>query len=183
TYSGVTRTAALTVTVALSSVSLNPTSISAGGSSTGTVTLAGRAPTGGAVVTLSSSNAIATVPASVTVPGAATSATFSVSAPASSPGGSATITASYGGASKTAVLTVGTVTTVTFDDLSNINSPLNGQYPSGLINWGTGAWFLSGPWGQFTTSSISFRSPGITSASFTFLVSRQLKQMDAFNGG
>ncbi|HYR82572.1 MAG TPA: S8 family serine peptidase, partial [Terriglobia bacterium] len=51
----------------LSSVALNPTSVNGGSSSTGTVTLSGQAPSGGAVVYLSSSATAATVPASVTV--------------------------------------------------------------------------------------------------------------------
>jgi len=72
---------------------------------------------------------------------------------------------------------------VTFDDLTGVNAPLNGQYPTGVINWGTGIWLLSGPWGQFTTNSISFNGAGITSAAFSFLVTRQLIQLDAYNGG
>ena len=36
-------------------------------------------------------------------------------------------------------------TTVTFDDLGGQNVVLNGQYPSGAIDWGTNKWFLSGP--------------------------------------
>src|SRR2546425_4097410 len=66
--------------VSLSSLSLNPTSVTGGNSSTGTVTLSGAAPSGGAQVTLSSSNTVvARVPSSVTVAAGATSATFTVS--------------------------------------------------------------------------------------------------------
>ena len=54
--------------VCLSAVTVNPASVVGGIGSTGTVTLSGTAPSGGAVVTLSSSNAsVAQVPASVTV--------------------------------------------------------------------------------------------------------------------
>src|SRR5262245_54921192 len=57
-----------TTTAALASVSLNPTSVVAGASVQGTVTLNAAAPTGNAVVTLTSSNtSAATVPANVTV--------------------------------------------------------------------------------------------------------------------
>lgn len=57
----------------------NPASIRGGTSSTGTVTLAGPAPRGGAVVSLLNGNlSVATVPASVTIPAGQTSATFSV---------------------------------------------------------------------------------------------------------
>src|SRR3979411_409078 len=63
----------------LSSVSLNPTSVAGGNSSTGTVTLSGPAPTGGAQVALSSNNGAASVLPSMTIAAGATSATFVVS--------------------------------------------------------------------------------------------------------
>src|SRR5439155_6338865 len=63
-----------------SALSLNPASVTSGATSTGTVTLSAGAPTGGAAVTLSSSNtAVATVPPTVTVPAGAMSANFTVS--------------------------------------------------------------------------------------------------------
>jgi Domain of unknown function (DUF4082)/Bacterial Ig domain/Purple acid Phosphatase, N-terminal domain/Fibronectin type III domain len=184
-YSGANQTATLTVTpaIGLSSVALNPTSVTGGSSSTGTVTLTGPAPSGGAVVTLSSSNTTAaTVPASVTIAAGTTSNTFTVTTTVVTATTAVTISASYGGANKTATLTL-TNKIVTFDDLTNVNAPLTGQYPTGLINWGSSGWFLSGPWGQFTTNSISFASPGVTTATFSFLASRQLLQLDAYNGG
>jgi hypothetical protein len=73
--------------------------------------------------------------------------------------------------------------TVTFDDLPGQNQPLNGQYPSGVIDWGAGAWYHSGPWGVFTTKSVSFNGPDLTSASFTFVTPRRLVRLDAYNGG
>jgi hypothetical protein len=90
----------------LSSVGLNPTSVTGGSSSTGTVTLDGPAPTYGATVSLSSNASAATVPASVTVANGATSATFTVSTTAVTASTQVTVTASYGGATKTAPLTV-----------------------------------------------------------------------------
>ena len=64
----------------LTSVTLNPTSVTGGASSTVTVTLTGPAPSGGLTVKLSSSNTgVATVPASVTVPSGATTTTFTIS--------------------------------------------------------------------------------------------------------
>jgi hypothetical protein len=74
-------------------------------------------------------------------------------------------------------------TTITFNDLTNPNRVLNGQYPSGVIDWGTGGWFLSGPWRQFATYSIGFNGPAPTSGSFTFLVAHRVVQVDAYNGG
>src|SRR5438477_1145858 len=80
------------------------------------------------------------------------------------------------------IATAGT-TTVTFDDLTSPNRTLNGQYPSGVIDWGSTAWYLSGPWGQFTTNSVSFNTSSMTSATFSFLNPQRLLQIDAYNGG
>src|SRR6266446_6266139 len=93
--------------VTLSSVSVNPTSVTGGNSSTGTVTLSGAAPSGGAVVTLSSSNTtVASVPSSVTVAAGATSATFTVSTSAVAVSTTVSISATFSGASRSASLTV-----------------------------------------------------------------------------
>ncbi|HYK98398.1 MAG TPA: IPT/TIG domain-containing protein, partial [Candidatus Acidoferrales bacterium] len=70
--------------------------------------------------------------------------------------------------------------TITFDDLANPNRPLSGSY--GGINWGSGNWYLSSPWGRFTTNSISFPS-GPTSATFSFLSPQVLTRIDVYNGG
>src|SRR2546426_497937 len=92
--------------VSLSSFSLNPTSVTGGNSSTGTATLSGAAPAGGAQATLSSSSGAASVPSSVTVTAGATSATFPVSTSAVSTSTTLTITVSFGGVTQTAALTV-----------------------------------------------------------------------------
>ena len=64
---------------ALSALSLNPSTVTGGSPSTGTVTLASPAPAGGVTVALSSHDTRwAMVPASVLVPAGATSATFTV---------------------------------------------------------------------------------------------------------
>lgn len=112
TYGGVVGTATLTITssgtpppVTLSALSLNPTSVVGGSSSTATVTLSGVAPTGGVAVTLSSNHAAATVPASVTVAAGATSATFAVNTTAVSANTTVTITGTLG-VTRTASLTL-----------------------------------------------------------------------------
>jgi hypothetical protein len=81
----------------LSTLSLNPPSVTGGLESIGTVTLNGPAPSGGALVTLSSDNAVAVVPPSVTVAGGATSAEFSITTSAVSSSTSANISATYNG--------------------------------------------------------------------------------------
>jgi hypothetical protein len=94
-------------TLSLSSLTLNPTSVVGGNSSTGAVTLSGPAPAGGTQVALSSSNTTAArVPASVTVAAGATSATFTVSTSVVSASTAVTISAAYGGVSTSASLTV-----------------------------------------------------------------------------
>jgi len=81
-----------------------------------------------------------------------------------------------------ATITVSGVIRATFDDLSNPNRVLNGQYPSGVIDWGTNNWYLSGPWLLFTTNSVGFNGAGPTSKTFR-LVNPRMTQVDAFNGG
>jgi hypothetical protein len=90
----------------LSALTLSPTSVVGGSSSQGTITLTSAAPSGGAIVALSSSNtAVASVPASVTIPSGATSATFTIPTQTVSTATSVNISAAYGGVSKTATLT------------------------------------------------------------------------------
>jgi|GEM_PF-532840 len=91
-------------------VTVNPTSVAGGTSSTGTVTLSMLAPSGGASVSLMSNSSAATVPATVNVPAGAASATFTVTTSTVTTSAPVTITASYGGATKTATLTVTPVT-------------------------------------------------------------------------
>ena len=107
-YNGVNATAALTMTpaVALSSVTLNPTSVIGGSPSTGTVTLSTPAPVGGVSITLSSNISSATVPSSVSVAAGTSTATFSVTTKVVASSTTATITASYNGINKTTPLTI-----------------------------------------------------------------------------
>lgn len=74
--------------------------------------------------------------------------------------------------------------TITFDDRAGQNQVLTGQYPVGVIDWGgTGSWSHSGPWGSFTTKSLSFNGSAIRSASFSFVTPRRLISVRAYNGG
>jgi hypothetical protein len=116
-YNSVNKTASLTITavpVTLSSLSLNPTTVTGGKSSTGTVTLSEPAPAGGITVSLgSSSSQVASVPASITIPAGSQTGTFTIATerflgPAKQGAGArqTTISAKYGDVSKTATLTV-----------------------------------------------------------------------------
>jgi hypothetical protein len=96
-----------TTPASLSSVAVSPTSVVGGNGSTGTVTLTSAAPSGGAVISLSSSNTVAaTVPSSVTIAAGATSATFAVTTSTVSSSTPVTISAAYSGTARTALLTV-----------------------------------------------------------------------------
>src|SRR5438309_1584293 len=156
-----TSASSFTVTASaptLSSLSLSPTSVTGGSSSTGTVTLSGPAPSGGAVVALSSSNtSVATVPASVTVPGNATSATFTVSTSPVSTTTSVTISGSYNGTTLSASLTV-TPAPPTLSSLSLSPTSVTG----GSSSTGTGT--LSGPAPSGgAVVSLSSNNPGVAS--------------------
>jgi hypothetical protein len=183
-YSGATRSASLTVTPAppppptLSSLSLNPTSVVGGAqSSTGTVTLGGPAPAGGAQVTLSSSNTtVARVPSSVMVAAGATNATFAVSTSAVAASTTITISAIYGGATRSASLTVTpapppppTLASLTLDPASVIG----GQSSTGTVTLtgpapaGGAQVFLSSSNGVARVPSSVTVPAGATSATFT----------------
>jgi len=109
----------LSTAATLTDLTLNPTSVIGGASSTGTVKLSSGAPTGGAVINLSSSDTtVATVPATVTIPEGATTADFTINTNAVSTSTDVTISASYEGVTKEATLTVNpalSVASVTLD--------------------------------------------------------------------
>src|SRR5205807_1411786 len=141
----VTKTASLTVVSqalpTLSSLTLNPTSVTGGAqSSTGTVTLSGPALTGGARAQLHTNNLPATVKASVTIAAGDSSATFTVSTSAAT-----TSTLSLHDAlpicvTKTASLTVVPQALPTLSSLT-----LNPTSVTGGAQSSTGTVTLSGP--------------------------------------
>ena len=91
---------------AVSAVSANPSSVQGGATATGTVTLTAAAPSGGALVGLSSASSAVTLPASVTVAQGATGATFGITTSPVPMATSTTIAASYGGVTKATTFTV-----------------------------------------------------------------------------
>ena len=89
----------------LESVTLTPDSIEGQGNPEGTVRLTAAAPSGGAVVTLSSGNAdVVQVPANVTVAAGSTSNTFRIGTSTVSTNAIVTILATYAGVTKSAPL-------------------------------------------------------------------------------
>lgn len=72
--------------------------------------------------------------------------------------------------------------TIAFDDLAGQNQPMPSSYPSGVIDWASGQWYLSAPWLQFTTKSISFNGGSQTSGTFSFVTPKKLSSIQALNG-
>ena len=107
TYDGLSKAVGLVVNPLLGSLTLNPSVLTGGAGSTGTVTLTAAAPAGGAVVTLTSANTnAATVPASVTVAAGTTSATFALTTNVVTAVTPVNITATNAGASRIVTLVV-----------------------------------------------------------------------------
>ena len=142
TYNGVTRSATITVTPPpppspggeLASITLSPSTVQTGTTSTSaTVTFTAPTPTGGATVSLASSNtAIATVPASVTVPANVSTGAFQVSINASAVG-TATISATYNGVTRSAVLTVTSQSLLRITTASPLPNARVGENYTGFI--------------------------------------------------
>jgi FG-GAP-like repeat len=89
----------------VASLSLNPTTVTGGNSSTGTVTLTAVAQAS-TTVAIASNNAAATVPSSVVVPAGSSSRSFTISTTQVGATTSAVITASLNGTSRSATLTI-----------------------------------------------------------------------------
>ena len=105
-YTGVTKSATLTVQPLLASVSVSLSSVVGGTPSSATVKLNGPAP-GDIVVSLSSGNtSVATVPATVTVPSGQTSTNFTVNTSKVTRRKKVTISGAYDGVTKSDTLTV-----------------------------------------------------------------------------
>jgi hypothetical protein len=108
TLGSVTQFASLGITNAptLSTLTLSPSTVMGGNTSTGTVTLSAAAPSGGVVVTLNDDSAVASMPTSVTVAAGSTSGTFSVTTSAVTTQTPVIVSAMSGGITRSATLTV-----------------------------------------------------------------------------
>ncbi|MDR3690946.1 MAG: hypothetical protein P4L46_16325 [Fimbriimonas sp.] len=178
------KSASLTINPpALESLTISPSTVIAGASPTGTVTLSGFAPSGGVSVALSSSGTIASAPESVTVAAGASSVTFKLLTIAVGSALTNTITAKSGGSSKTANVTVKpnlfvslkiSPTTVTGGNSITGTVTLAGPAPAGGI------------WGALSTTTTSAAVPakvtvpqGATSATFTITTAKVTKSTSA----
>lgn len=105
TGQGIVRTAQLRVLApALQSVAMNPNQVRGGQGSTGTVTLTGRAPAGGIVVTLQAGAGIVQLPASVAVAAGQSTATFAATTSQVNQTLMVTIAARHNGITRTTTL-------------------------------------------------------------------------------
>ena len=73
---------------------------------------------------------------------------------------------------------------VTFDDPHlPAETKLLGQYPSGVIDWGTGQWRIGVPQGKFGTFNLALTDAKSESAEFRFYAPRVFAGVDIYNGG
>jgi hypothetical protein len=114
----------------LNSLGVNPSAVTGGQSTTGTVSLTGPAPEGGAVVTLASANPAATVPNSVTVAPNSSSVNFTVNTTSVSASTAGNITATYAGVTQSAALTVNPAAPAVLSLLSLNPTTVVGGLPS-----------------------------------------------------
>jgi LmbE family N-acetylglucosaminyl deacetylase len=178
-YGGGTQSVSLTVLPPVpSALSISPTSVTGGTGATGTVTLSGPAPAGGAQVALSDNSGAASVPASVTVPAGATSASFSIGTSAVADNTAVTISASYGGATRSATLTVlhAVLASLTLNPTSVVGGPLLGNSTgrvtlNGPAPAGGAVVALSDNSGACSTPGSVTVAAGATSATFTVTTS------------
>ncbi len=134
----------------LTSLTLNPSSVTGGTGSVGTVTISSGAPSAGLVISLSSSSAAATVPSTVTVAAGQTSATFTATTTGVDTPTPASLSAALAGKSLSATLTINPAALAS---LSLNPSSVAGGSPS------TGTVTLNGPAGpNGTTVSLASNS-------------------------
>jgi hypothetical protein len=73
---------------------------------------------------------------------------------------------------------------VTFDDPHlPAGTPLTGQYPSGVIDWGADQWRINVPEGGFGTFNLSLVDAKTKTAAFRFYWPRIFVGVDVYNGG
>ncbi|QNI34827.1 hypothetical protein H7849_06545 [Alloacidobacterium dinghuense] len=71
---------------------------------------------------------------------------------------------------------------ITFDDPHlPAGTPLLGQYPSGVIDWGSGEWKTGTPFGKFGTFTLVTSDPKATQAEFKFYAPRIFAGVDVYN--
>ena len=73
---------------------------------------------------------------------------------------------------------------ITFDDPHLAGgTPLEGQYPTGVIDWGDGGWQIGTPFGKFGTFTLALSDPSVTEAGFAFYAPYIFAGIDVYNDG
>jgi len=73
---------------------------------------------------------------------------------------------------------------VTFDDPHMAaGTKLVGQYPSGVVDWGNGAWEIGTPFGKFGTFNLKLTDANAVAAGFHFYAPRVFQGVDIYNNG
>jgi hypothetical protein len=73
---------------------------------------------------------------------------------------------------------------VTFDDPHlSAGTTLQGQYPSGVIDWAANEWKIGVPQGKFGTFNLVLADPHAGSGEFSFYAPRVFLGVDVYNGG
>jgi hypothetical protein len=73
---------------------------------------------------------------------------------------------------------------ITFDDPHlPAGTLLLGQYPSGVVDWGTGGWQIGTPFGKFATFTLALTDAKAQQAEFGFFVPTIFVGMDVYNDG
>jgi hypothetical protein len=73
---------------------------------------------------------------------------------------------------------------ITFDDPHlGAGTPLLGQYPSGVIDWGDGSWQIGTPFGKFGTFTLALSDPTAAEAAFSFYAPHIFTGIDVYNDG
>ena len=111
------------------SVTFASNEVTGGRTSSGTVTLLSPAGASGSLITLTSSNAAAVVPATITIPAGATSGNFNITTTAVQTAVNAVITASWGGMSANATLQI--TRDASASDITVTLPTANAQYTEG----------------------------------------------------
>jgi hypothetical protein len=74
------------------------------------------------------------------------------------------------------------LTYVTFDDPHlAAGTVLSGQYPSGVVDWGNGAWEIGAPSGKFGTFTLTRANPRAEHEEFSFYAPRVFAGIDVYN--
>jgi hypothetical protein len=71
---------------------------------------------------------------------------------------------------------------ITFDDPHlAAGTPLVGQYPSGVVDWGDGGWQIGTPLGKFGTFTLAVSDPSTAEAAFAFYAPHIFAGIDVYN--